>query len=275
METLYISGGRKDKMRAGDILGALTGEAGGFQGSDVGKIEIHERFSYVAIAKGSAGARSSNWAPAASRARGSRWGWRAELPMTHNDVLRSVRYLLNVSDATLADIIRLGHGEVSRGELVAFLKKEDEDGYQACGDAAMAHFLNGLVTYKRGKDDSRPPQPVEVPVTNNTVLKKLRVAFELKDGDIIALLQRTGLSVSKTELSAFFRRPDHRNYRECGDQLLEVCPEGPGFQTSDTVTSRHPSPGCCCRGGSSGSWARPSAGVPIPASIAWLRSRSR
>jgi len=54
METLYISGGRKDKMRAGDILGALTGEAGGFQGSDVGKIEIHDRFSYVAIARGHA-----------------------------------------------------------------------------------------------------------------------------------------------------------------------------------------------------------------------------
>ena len=54
METLYISGGREDKLRPGDILGALTGEAGGFQGSDVGKIEIHDRFSYVAIAKGSA-----------------------------------------------------------------------------------------------------------------------------------------------------------------------------------------------------------------------------
>ena len=148
--------------------------------------------------------------------------------MTHNDVLRSVRYLLNVSDATLADIIRLGHGEVSTGELVAFLKKEDEDGYQACGDAVMARFLNGLVTYKRGKDDGRPPQPVEVPVTNNTVLKKLRVAFELKDGDLIALLQSAGLSVSKTELSAFCRRPDHRNYRECGDQLLRYVLKGLG-----------------------------------------------
>jgi len=51
METLYISGGRKDKVRPGDILGALTGEAGGFSGADVGKIEIHDRFSYVAIAK--------------------------------------------------------------------------------------------------------------------------------------------------------------------------------------------------------------------------------
>ena len=54
METLYVSGGRKDKLRPGDILGALTGEAGGLPGSDVGKIEIHDRFSYVAIAKGSA-----------------------------------------------------------------------------------------------------------------------------------------------------------------------------------------------------------------------------
>jgi uncharacterized protein YehS (DUF1456 family) len=140
--------------------------------------------------------------------------------MTHNDVLRSIRYLLNVSDSALADIFRLGHREVSRDEVVAFLKTEDADGYQACSDKAMAHFLNGLVTYKRGKDESRPPQPVELPVTNNTVLKKIRVAFELKDDDIIALLARVGLEVSKGELSALFRRPDHRNYRECGDQLL-------------------------------------------------------
>jgi uncharacterized protein YehS (DUF1456 family) len=140
--------------------------------------------------------------------------------MTHNDVLRSIRYLLNISDAALVDIVRLGGREVGKGEIVAFLKREDADGYQACGDEVMAHFLNGLVTYKRGKHEGRPPQPVEVPVTNNTVLKKLRVAFDLKDGDIIALLEKNGMRVSKPELSAFFRRPDHRNYRACGDQLL-------------------------------------------------------
>ena len=140
--------------------------------------------------------------------------------MTHNDVLRSLRYLLNVSDEGLADIFRLGQREISRDEIVAFLKKEDEEGYQPCNDKAMAHFLNGLVTYKRGKDERRPPQPIELPVTNNTVLKKIRVAFELKDDDLIALLGKVGLEVSKGELSALFRRPDHRNYRECGDQLL-------------------------------------------------------
>ncbi len=51
METLRISGGRKEKVRPGDILGALTGEAGRLNASSVGKIEIHDHFSYVAIAK--------------------------------------------------------------------------------------------------------------------------------------------------------------------------------------------------------------------------------
>ena len=140
--------------------------------------------------------------------------------MTHNDVLRSIRYLLNVSDTGLVEIFRLGQREITTEEVVAFLKNEDEAGYQSCSNKAMAHFLNGLVTYKRGKDESRPPQPLELPVTNNTVVKKLRVAFELKDDDLIALLAKVGLEVSKGELSALFRRPDHRNYRECGDQLL-------------------------------------------------------
>lgn len=49
METIYISGGRKDKMRPGDILGALTGEAGGLKGDEIGKIEIHDTYSFVAV----------------------------------------------------------------------------------------------------------------------------------------------------------------------------------------------------------------------------------
>jgi uncharacterized protein YehS (DUF1456 family) len=140
--------------------------------------------------------------------------------MTHNDVLRSLRYLMRVSDATIGEIIRLAKYEISTAEVVALLKKDDDPGYKECSDQVMAHFLNGLVLYKRGVDHSRPPQPIETPVTNNTILKKLRVAFELKDSDLIELVGKSGLRVSKAELGAFFRRPDHRNYRECKDQFL-------------------------------------------------------
>lgn len=96
--------------------------------------------------------------------------------MNHNDVLRSLRYMLKVNDAKMAEIIALSGLEVNPVVLATYLKKEDEAGFVRCPERVMAHFLDGLVIHRRGKDDSRTPQPVELPVTNNTILKKLRVA---------------------------------------------------------------------------------------------------
>ncbi|SNS14319.1 DUF1456 family protein [Pseudomonas segetis] len=140
--------------------------------------------------------------------------------MLNNDVLRSVRYMLDVNDAKLAEIIALSGKSVTSAELEPLLKKEDEDGFIACDDELMAHFLDGLVYFKRGKDDSRPAQPFELPMTNNMVLKKLRVAFELKEDDMHAIMQSVDFPVSKPEMSALFRKFGHSNYRTCGDQFL-------------------------------------------------------
>lgn len=57
-------------------------------------------------------------------------------------------------------------------------------------------------------------------MTNNDILKKLRVALRLKDDDIVHILSLVNFRVTKTELSAFFRKEDHPNYKECGDQIL-------------------------------------------------------
>jgi len=57
-------------------------------------------------------------------------------------------------------------------------------------------------------------------MTNNDIFKKLRVAHKLRDNDIIKILELVDFRVSKSELSAFFRREDHPNYVECGDQIL-------------------------------------------------------
>ena len=143
--------------------------------------------------------------------------------MTQNDVLKSVRYMLNVSDAKLVEIVALGGFEVTLPEIVSYLKHEEEPGYVAMPQRVMAHFLDGLITHKRGpKPGATGPAPrPELPETNNTVLKKIRVAFELKDEDVIRAIEKPGvLKVSKSELGAFFRKPDHRNYRDCGDQYL-------------------------------------------------------
>lgn len=140
--------------------------------------------------------------------------------MMNNDVLRSIRYMLDISDAKVVEIAKLGGTDVTKAQIIAFTKKDEEEGFEPCSDEIMAHFLDGLVFFKRGKDESRPPLPVELPMTNNIVLKKLRVAFELKEEDMHAILKASDFPVSKPELSALFRKPGHNNYRPCGDQLL-------------------------------------------------------
>lgn len=57
-------------------------------------------------------------------------------------------------------------------------------------------------------------------MTNNEILKKLRVAFSMKDIDIQNTLKKSGMNLTKTEINAFFRNRDHRNYKSCGDQVL-------------------------------------------------------
>lgn len=148
--------------------------------------------------------------------------------MTNNDVLRSVRFTLDLSEPAMAGIFKLAGHDIEREEVAQYLKKEDEEGYIECGDEAMTHFLDGLVIHKRGKSE-RGPEPDDsrkTRLTNNLILKKLRVAFELKDEDMHAILAQAEFPVSKPELSALFRKPGHKNYRACGDQLLRYFLKG-------------------------------------------------
>ncbi|MDC6390317.1 DUF1456 family protein [Maribacter sp. PR1] len=57
-------------------------------------------------------------------------------------------------------------------------------------------------------------------MTNNDIFKKLRVALKLRDDEIVEILELVDFKISKSELGAFFRKEDHPNYMECGDQIL-------------------------------------------------------
>jgi uncharacterized protein YehS (DUF1456 family) len=142
--------------------------------------------------------------------------------MINNDVLRSIRYMLDLSDNKVVEITRLADPAfpLEKADVQAFLRKDEDPGYAECSDRVLAHFLDGLVVHFRGRNDSLPPRPVETRINNNVVLKKLRVAFELRDVDMHEVFAAAGFPVSKPELSALFRQPGNRNYRACGDQLL-------------------------------------------------------
>ena len=142
--------------------------------------------------------------------------------MINNDVLRSIRYMLDLSDQKVVDLARLADPAfaLDKDDVRPTLLREDEPGYVACSDSVLAHVLDGLIVHRRGRDTSQPARPVESRISNNVVLKKLRVAFELTDVDMHQIFVDAGFPVSKPELSALFRQAGHRNFRPCGDQLL-------------------------------------------------------
>ncbi|MEO3991116.1 YehS family protein [Pseudocitrobacter cyperus] len=140
--------------------------------------------------------------------------------MVSNDILRSVRYILKMNNQDLLRIFALGDTVVTAEQLAPWLRKEDEEGFVRCPDIMLSCFLNGLIYEKRGRDESAPALAVERRVNNNIMLKKLRIAFSLKTDDILAILTEQKFRVSMPEITAMMRAPDHKNFRECGDQFL-------------------------------------------------------
>ena len=159
--------------------------------------------------------------------------------MTNNDVIRRLRYALDLSNPAVGEIFRLAGTRLEQPEFIALLKKEGEEGFQECSDQVLEGFLDGLIALKRGQ---RPGEPAPAPkaacrLCNNDVLRKIRIALELKEADMLAVFKLAGFPTSKSELSALFRTKGHENYKECGDQLLR------NFLKGLTLKYRDDSPG--------------------------------
>jgi len=139
--------------------------------------------------------------------------------MTNNDVLRRVRYLFDFSDLKMIALFKLADYKVERAEVSSWLKKEEDPLLIEITDKELAYFLNGLIIEKRGKREGPQPE-AEDSLSNNMILRKLKIALNLKTDDILDLFDLTDKKISKHELSAFFRNPNHKSYRPCMDQYL-------------------------------------------------------
>lgn len=148
--------------------------------------------------------------------------------MNNNDVLRSVRFALDVSETTITQTIKLSGLDIPKADIINMMKKEDESDYLYCLDNVLNAFLDGLIIHQRGPmpAGSAPVPASELRMDNNVILKKLRIAFELKEDDILTIIESTGFRASKPEINALFRKPGHKNYRACGDQLLRYFLKG-------------------------------------------------
>ena len=139
--------------------------------------------------------------------------------MTNNDVLRRIRYTFDFDDSSMMAMFGLAGLEVTRAQISDWLKKEEDPDYQKCSDRELAIFLNGLIVSKRGKKDGPQPEP-ESRLSNNIIFRKLKIALNLQADEVLELVNQGDFNISKHELSAFFRKPGNRHYRECKDQVL-------------------------------------------------------
>ena len=139
--------------------------------------------------------------------------------MRNNDILRRLRYTFDLKDSKMMALFVLAGHPATWEQVNAWLKKDDDPAYQECSDAQLANFLNGLIIDKRGKKEGPQPAP-ETSLSNNVILMKLRIALNLKAEDVLEIMALADMPISKHELSAFSRRPDHKHYRECKDQML-------------------------------------------------------
>ena len=145
--------------------------------------------------------------------------------MTNNDILRRIRYIFDFNDDKMISLFGMAELEVTRAQISDWLKPEEDPAFKKLSDTEMAVFLNGLINDKRGKKEG--PQPVpEKELSNNAIFMKLKIALNLQSDDILKIMDLSDFRMSKHELSAFFRKPGHKHFRECKDQILRMFLKG-------------------------------------------------
>ena len=151
--------------------------------------------------------------------------------MNNNDILRRLRYALDISDIKMSQIFELGGEAVPVEKLKDILKKEHEEGYFTVTNESLKKFLDGFIVFKRGPLDNKTPQeetfhPKKNSNNNNIILKKLRIALNFRSEDMLKVFKLGEVEMSESELTALFRKPDHKNYRECGDKYIRTFLKG-------------------------------------------------
>ena len=139
--------------------------------------------------------------------------------MKNNDIIRRIRYTFNLDDSTMMKLSSSAEKSITRTEISNWMKREDDIGFEEMKDNELAIFLNHFIEKRRGKRDG-PAPAAEKRLTNNLIFMKLKIALNLKAEEVLEILKLSGFNLGKHELSAFFRKPGHKHFRECKDQVL-------------------------------------------------------
>lgn len=146
--------------------------------------------------------------------------------MNINNTFKEIVTSLSLSDTEVIETFKLAEFEISSARISSILSEERSRDYKQCSYEELGAFLDGLVLLKRGPSPKKQSGNTPIVLTNNLILKKLRIALELKDPEIEIVFALGDAMLTKQELKSLFRSEGHKNFRACSDALLEAFLEG-------------------------------------------------
>ena len=153
--------------------------------------------------------------------------------MTNNDILRRLRFAFDFSDKAAVEMFKLDPScavDMTIAQFKSRLLKDDDADYCDCTDLELCAFLDGLIVARRGlREPAKGPvsaSATTLRLSKNDVLKKLRIAMNFREEQMLSTLKEGGSELSKAELSALFRKPKHKHFRACGNQVLRAFIKG-------------------------------------------------
>jgi uncharacterized protein YehS (DUF1456 family) len=143
-----------------------------------------------------------------------------------NEILYRIRKALDLSIDEMLEAYRLADHRMDREHLESLLKQRQDKDFKLCSYEELGVFLDGLIILKRGPSPKKHQESEVVALTNNLILKKLRIALELKEPETEIVFNLADVMLGKQELKSLFRKEGHKNFRSCSDELLMAFLEG-------------------------------------------------
>ncbi len=150
--------------------------------------------------------------------------------MRTNDIFRRLTQSLGWDTAAIQALFAPANIELSDKEVANLLKTDYQPGFEPMPDYILLILLNNLIDAKRGKKADAEAEPIDKhrKLANNDALKKLRIAFNLHEQDVRDVFKAATIELTKSDLSALFRKPGNVHFKACDDELLLDFIEGLG-----------------------------------------------
>ncbi len=151
--------------------------------------------------------------------------------MNPNAILRKISQSLALDVPALQAIFASVDVDLTEKELGNLLKTDYEPRFEVLPEYVLALFLNGYIEHCRGKKAGQEPEVITktAKISNNDVLKKLRIAHNLHEQHVREALKLVTIELTKSDLSALFRKPGHPQFKACDDELVLDFIEGVGL----------------------------------------------